>query len=197
MLATFINLVDRILQILRLRESRKDRRFEKLWKPTFEDLRGVHSNYLQILMDCLVAFEEIDAFQDIVETQQRLADMRNTLSGSRLEFESIRGQLLAFIKQAQKYGYNDSEEKFIQSLVHYFPSIANRTLSTAASETLTLLEALNEVLTSDEYEPQYFSDSVSDVSLKMEKTLRKMRLSWDSVCDSYSVLQHENSRLDL
>jgi len=197
MIDTLLNLVDRVLQLLRLRESRKDRLFSKLWQPTFEELRNVHTDYLEILEACSNALEVIAVSPENWETQRQIKDVINTLRKARLKYEPVRRQLLAIINEAQKYGYDDIEEKYLSSLVNYFPSISNRRLSTAAADSLTLLEALSEVLTSNEYEVRFFSDSVHNVSLEIKGALAKMRVSWDMVCNSYSALQHKYSRLDV
>jgi hypothetical protein len=180
-----------------LRESRKDRLFNKLWQPTFEELRNVHTDYIEMLEACLDDLEVIADAPGNGETQRQLKDVTRALRTGRLKYEPVRRHLLAILDEAQNYGYNDIEEEYLSSLIHYFPSISNRRLTTAASESLTLLEALNEVLTSNEYEPKYFSDSLKNTYVEMKGALRKMRKSWDRVCKSYSRLQHENSRLDV
>lgn len=197
MIGTFLNLIDKVLQLLRLRDSRKDKRFNKIWQPVFEDLRKIHTDYLEILETCSNALNEIASSPEGEETRRQVKDVISILRKARLKFEPVRRQLLAIINETQKFGFDDTEEKYLSSLTHYFPSMSNRKLSTAASETLTLLEALNEVLTSNEYEPRFVSDSIHNTNLEISGALAKMRRSWDKVCASYSVLQHENSRLDV
>jgi hypothetical protein len=113
--------MDRVIELSRIREKRFKTRFEEIHKPTFEDLKSVHSDYL-------LMFTELDQLLRAGRRQPMIVpDVLNSgieiLSNKRVVFEPVREKLLAFMDtfddpQWQK-PLSETEMLFIDSVREY------------------------------------------------------------------------------
>jgi hypothetical protein len=193
MIDTLIQVLDRLIQLLRVRGKRRVRRFQEIWEPTFRELREVHGDYLAMFQTCKQDLVRIMRSESDVPRVRGLEEIANELRRRRLEFEPVRRQLIALINHTQNLDLDDVTREFLEAILWYFPTGADRRVPTWAAETLARLEALTMSVENEEGAESLLSPSIDSVLGYLSGTMRHQREAWERVAAAYAVLQTQNA----
>jgi hypothetical protein len=193
MIDTLIQILDRLIQLLRVRGKRRARRFQELWEPTFRELRDVHGDYLAMFQACKQNLVRIKNNESDGVPVRGLEEIASELRRRRLEFEPVRRQLIALINHTQNLELDDGAHEFLNAILWYFPTGANRSVPTWATETIARLEALLMSVENVEGAKSLLRPSIDSTLDYVSDTMRHQRRAWDRVAAAYAVLQAQSA----
>jgi hypothetical protein len=184
--------IDRVIELVKIRERRHESRFKEIHQPTFEDLKVVHSDYLMMYteLDQLLRFGR----RCPAETDSVLTSAIDFLAKKRIVFEPVRAKLQAFLDTL----YDDqSLQQLSETEVAFVLSIRNYLLANQQplwgecyglpSSSTSLLNVM--------YRAQLKDDWHYDIELLCEQLAlicNRLRDEWKAVSVCYLKL-----RLDL
>lgn len=132
-----LDLLDRFIELTRVRNKRRKAIFEEIIRPTFGEIEKIHSDYLSTFTSCLQMVEDQDAIGKIITT---IEDKRRPLL-------PVRQKVQALVKayspaRSNERPYEMEETLFIEAVAKYFG--LTHTWGTLQSETLDILRSLEE-----------------------------------------------------
>jgi hypothetical protein len=86
MIDTLVKIVEKLTQLIKYRKELREKQFEKLITPLYEDLQIVHSDYLKLLTEVLVA----------IQNDSKIEEIAKLLMTKRIEKESLRKNIIDF-----------------------------------------------------------------------------------------------------
>jgi len=113
-----LKITDRLIELVKYREEKSRRIFDKLIEPIFNDLLLIHKDYLEM-------FEEVRRMlpgekDGRKKTQKKLTRTCEYLQQKRLAFEPVRQKLQATFKQLPPEAEKDNKkEAFIRAVANY------------------------------------------------------------------------------
>lgn len=190
MIDLLLKAIDRLIDLRKIKGKRLQARYEEIYKPSFEELQSVHSDYLNM-------FTELDS---------RLRNLDPRLGGNdpvavealeyirirRTALLPIRMKLLAFqrLVEGERGKKLPSEERaFLQSVLKYFFVSGISRRNTAAT---TVIEKLQSAISSRVHLPgeEFFPiESVEDVQNECRKSIAKLESSWAVSTERFNELR--------
>lgn len=193
MINALLNILDRLIQLLTLRDRRGARLFTELWEPTFNELLQVHRDYIELFEETGLRLSELDDrmiinthIQDGSEELEFIIDM---LRKRKREFEPVRRKLIALIETLDKVEFDELSAAFVQALAWYFPVGMPRSRSTAASEMQTRMEALAAAINDQSVDKMLDQMTVRDMVNYVRQVINAHRTAWSRVCEAYAPLR--------
>jgi hypothetical protein len=97
MIDILLKTLDRIIDLLRIREKRIQKRFDQIWKPTYSDLQSVHADYYSMFAEVYsIARSGKKKGKDIFA--DRLHKAIEFIKQKRIAFSPIRQKLEALLQ---------------------------------------------------------------------------------------------------
>ena len=116
MIDGLVKIVDRLIELVKYREEKSRRIFEKLIEPVFNDLVVIHKDYLAMFVE---VSSLIPSDGDGTKKQKKkLSEALRYLSKKRIEFETTRIKLRA-ISQSFKNTKTNEKDEFVRAVVSY------------------------------------------------------------------------------
>jgi hypothetical protein len=184
MVDTLVKLLEKSIELLKLRKDARSRAFDVLVSPTFEGLNAVHKDYLRLFDSC---YRQLKDGADLgVVAKQLVSD--------RLEQEAVRRSLLAFMR-------SHSEDPHLQRYSCFFDAVGrylhHASLSAHDTRSMMLLhetehwaeqEKGSEFLIHGSHPVLSAPDPRSLLLGVTERFLHDIRRSWDVVAGEYAKL---------
>jgi hypothetical protein len=145
MIELFLKAIDRVIDLLRIREKRAVNRYEEIYKPSFAELQSVHSDYVAMLTEFAIRVKKIP--DGATEADETAKDAMEFLRQRRTALSAVREKLWAFKSlledDDQAKDLPELEREFLWSLVSYFEAteiIQDTKNTTYATDLLDKLE---------------------------------------------------------
>jgi hypothetical protein len=117
-LAGLGKITDRLIELVKYREEKSRRIFDKLIEPIFNDLLLIHKDYLEMFEQVLRMLPDKDDGRKKVEKSLKRAQAY--LEEKRRTFEPIRVKLRAMVRELPKRPEKDNKkEAFVRSVADY------------------------------------------------------------------------------
>jgi hypothetical protein len=111
MLDTFLKLIDRLIQLAKLRTDRRKNVFSEIYKPLFAEMEKIHLDYITTFSACLRQIDDEAFIRNIIAT---IDEKRIPLLPAR---EKVKSYVTA-MRPAD--GHETPELTFAKSIAHYF-----------------------------------------------------------------------------
>jgi hypothetical protein len=127
-----LSVIDRIIDLLRIREDRFDRRVRDIHKPILDDFRAVHTDYVSMFNHVVRILDgRADNKSNAPKlsskiwnpSHNRAAKAADYLRNRRESFQVIRQRLRNVPNQVDLRQYTDQEKIFLSHVYSYFPSM--------------------------------------------------------------------------
>jgi len=160
MLDLFLKLIDRLIDLKRLRGRRDAKTFDTMVQPVFADLTRIHQTYLEAFTNCLDALRR---------PESTTAEVARDLLAEGIKCEAQRRRVVVLAGELETRCEPAEMRRFFASVRAYFFRSGVR-LGTHFSETLALTERGSKPI----------------VVEAVEATLEHIRTHWESVCRDYA-----------
>ncbi len=186
MIELLLKLLDKLGQLQELRIARKRKAFKELAEPLFNELQGVHRDYLMNFSEAraLVESSPDDLRSCIMYLKKRSA-----------EFDPVRDKLVAFSKTIQTQHDAIEMDGFLSAIARYFPTGNIEGLedtifhngSTAYTNLISELERMQNVsrLSVSRWDRRPMSPETT-IAAFMDHLQEK----WEYVCEAFAKLKH-------
>lgn len=113
--------IDRLIDLLKIREKRLQERFDQIWKPTYSDLQSVHSDYYSM-------FQTVNSFfaaasNDPIQQEDAYEKAISFLKEKRVAFAPVRQKLVALQEMTSDESFmkvlTDRESEFLFGVQKY------------------------------------------------------------------------------
>ena len=189
MIEVLLKILDRLIELRKYKAERLQKTFQDILSPLFNDLLGVHGNYIEM-------FEEVErqlaAIPDFYSEsgRMRLLEIASSLQKRRLEFEPVRVKLIAIARELEPTIAGPGKEMepveardFVASVLQYFPRAKFVAITTRSSG---LLRALREKAAITPLQIEHSGSSLRHI---VEHTIADCRERWSIVCECFAKLQ--------
>jgi len=124
-LKSLIDVIDRFIQLIGVRDSKAQQRFGEIIEPIFDDLSLIHSDYH--VMFCKVN-SMLPPADEIAHLRQedisRAIEAATWLSENRLKLLNVRAKTRILASEAAKSSFSKQEREFLTELVGYFEDVS-------------------------------------------------------------------------
>ena len=134
MLIELLQVVDRLILLVRGRLDRRKQLFEQVFKGVFDDLLLVHGDYLTMFA-AVQKLAIADGSASLENAQDALRDMR-------IRFAPVRERLQQFAAAFDASSLPPEELAFLHTVIWYFPNGVIARNSTSATQILVAVEEL-------------------------------------------------------
>nr|MDU9046218.1 hypothetical protein [Candidatus Electrothrix aestuarii] len=203
MIDALIDVTDRIIELVRIEDERMKARYEEIYKPSFEELRAVHSDYLKMFTELEWKVRKIDPDLPGNDPQGTGSptEALEYLHMRRIELLPIREKLSAIetlLDGKQGTKLPETERRFLQSLANYFVVGGlsdSRSYCSRASILLEHLEntidrqvvAAESIAQGREVDPNV--STLSDVRKECKTAMKELGKAWYEIVDRFNVLR--------
>jgi hypothetical protein len=181
---SFLDLIDRLIQLCRYRTERERRAFDALLQPLFLDLQTVSADYERFLTTVheKLPFQWEHAEADYIK---RLREAGALLTAARIELAPVRARVRSLASELSSLDLPPALSAFARSVLAFFPTgeYSDSSPASNVSPSLRLLEELDAQLLGNP------GCDVKTTSLALLKTQRRL---WSDVCDAFSRVQLKN-----
>ncbi len=184
MVDLLLKAIDRMIDLLRIREKRMQKRFDQIWKPTYNDLQLVHTDYYSMFQTVYrLAFEGIGKDNEV--KSERLDKAIQFVKQQRVAFAPIRQKLSALreLQSDEKLLNTLSEEErgFLFQVTSY---IRGKSLpDVVGTRSADLQEELRRMARMDETVAERM------VLCELDKCIEHLGEDWIEVSKSFNALQ--------
>jgi hypothetical protein len=173
MIDILLKILDRLIQLVKLRKERKEKIFKELVLPIFDDLLLVQRDYIKM-------FEK--ASDDILNGIELTKIIRN-LEYDRLKFEPVRTKLYFLANEFLGSEISSDIDYFIDSVIKYFPvgdiewpSLCKQSMRDFSWATSLILELKFHFIALPE----------DDKQRCISRFITYQRQRWEMVCDAFA-----------
>lgn len=109
----FIDLIDRVIQLSKIKDARRKNVFAEIYKPLFGEMEKIHIDYVSALHSCLRH----------IDSDQYLVCIVNTIGEKRVKFAPAREKVRIFAQSSLQSDHGDGdspEQEFARSIAAYF-----------------------------------------------------------------------------
>lgn len=181
MVDLLLKAIDRMIDLLRIREKRMQKRFDQIWKPTYNDLQLVHTDYYSMFQTVYrLVSEGIEKDKD----SESLDKAIQFIKLRRVAFAPIR-QKLSALRELQMderllATLNEEERRFLSEVTSY---IRIKSLpDVVGTRSADLQEELSRIARMDE--------TVAErVLCQLDERIEHLGEDWIEVSKSFNALQ--------
>jgi 3',5'-cyclic AMP phosphodiesterase CpdA len=182
---SLLRTLERLIRPESYRTARRQRVFETVFEPSFEDLRKVHSDYINMFY---AVQKQIPPY--FMQNDPRYADQLKAaveqLREMRIKFSPIRVELRKLAEKLRLQDLDPLARDFAEALLNYFPDgalrdpLERRDAGWWASASTSLMERI--------YESSWAPEKQNPAEL-VQVTIATLETAWRSVCDAYQALR--------
>ena len=186
MLEAFLEILDRLISLRKIRTDRRKELFGQIIEPVFNELLLVHGDYLAM-------FQEVH--REIEKTLKKpkkhsigLESLKNTLKEKRIQFEPIRFKLREFAKVLAEQKLQQEEKEFLNAVLQYFPI---GTFKIHFSSSTHIVQKIEEYLDGGPANSSEFDDfdKLYYLSKEVQRTIDRHKEAWSDVCVTFAKLK--------
>lgn len=174
--------IDYCVKLLERREKGVRDRFDRVYKPLFEALGQINTDYgamfFAIQRQFPTSIERLEPSypSEVAEACEKLRELRQS-------FQSIRDQSAAMAKGIESQTeLSGLERQFLNAVLRYLP---NGELMESDASNETNRDRTRSTLLLDELYAS-MTDKDVDVRVLLDSTMSNLRLSWKEVCTAYA-----------
>ena len=182
MLDSALKVINKLIQLLQIRELRRKERFDKFVQPLFSDLSTIHDNYQKFLGNVVIRLKN---------NPKSIVKIVNSLRKHREDYSHLRHTTRIISKEFAKKFEDDPISEFIFAVSNYFPDGDLKTDPSASTQILELFsgwdggrELMNQHGETVKDPIQYFISTI-------ETHLMLQNYNWKTVCERYAKLKSE------
>ena len=185
MLDMLLKALDRIIDLLRIREKRMQRRFDQIWKPTYNDLQLVHADYYSMFQTVYSFVSQGIKKEEEGGSRECWDKAIQFIKQQRVAFAPIR-QKLAALRQLEKDEklldiLTEEERHFLSEVTSY---IRIKSLpDVVGTRSADLQQELERMAGMDETVAERI------VLVELEKRIEHLGEDWIDVSKSFNALQ--------
>lgn len=172
--------LEKLTDLLKHRESRREKRFTTLVVPVYNDLEKIHADYLAMFASC----------KQLIASGASLDNVAVELMGKRLHCEPVRRAIMTICESLSADSKHKDFREFFSNVLRYFENGSLRGGTTPAN---MLLHAMQHWVADQNgrailraWRSQTLGDPREVVTEVIESTLERIRRGWDQVALSYS-----------
>jgi hypothetical protein len=201
MIELLLKAIDRLIDLVRVREKRTRFRYDEIYKPAFAELQSVHTDYISMFHGFAAALKAIPDGATASDKHAQAA--LDFLRERRIALSPVRQKLMTFrslVDGDDAVDLPKVEKDFLWSLVVYFQStVAEEEVpSTLATDLLDKLEiALTppRLLAAPSGPPKEYREfSLSEVRDSCDGVIRRLERSWSKATTDFNKLRFEVTR---
>jgi hypothetical protein len=191
MIELLLKAIDRLIDLVRVREKRTRFRYDEIYKPAFAELQSVHTDYISMFHGFAVALKAIPDGATASDKHAQAA--LDFLRERRIALSPVRQKLMTFhslVDGDDALDLPKVEKDFLWSLVVYFESTVaeEEKPSTAATD---LLDKLEIALTPPRTPEEDGEFSLSEVRDSCDGVIRELERSWSKATTDFNKLRFE------
>lgn len=183
MLEVLLRLLDKIKELLELRDKRQERIFDRLIEPTYNELQLIHQDYLEMLHQLGSLIPSDSDEWDVCET--KTAQALELLRTRRVRFEAVREKLRACrdVIYSRKVSLHEDINSFLRAVLAYLYYGAEEDDPWPVSSVhRTWINTL-------EHERFYMHSELEKIRLSYNRSVKHVREKWEDVSSVFSALR--------
>jgi hypothetical protein len=188
MISDLLNLVDRVIQLFEYRNKQFETLYEKLLKPTFDDLLLIHADYIKMFEETrkLLPSGLSDDTTDPLSYMSSLSRPAEFLRVKRRELEPVRRKLKVLAERLEKEENLDKDVRaYVESLVSYFM----QSVPEQGTASVGLLNEIENLVSRGLSASQSLNDEWQSVDRQLHDLLSAHRNRYARLCESFAQLQ--------
>ncbi len=181
MLDALLKLLEKLIELVKLRKEAEERAVDHLVTPIFTDLKAIHEDYLSFLEACRRSLSEgVD-----------IAEIAKQLMSDRLEQEALRRSIRAFV---QSYQMNSRLSRYASFFREVHIYLQGHDLGGHSSAGEGILKALEDGIREEQKNKLLLHADMRQPGLRQALiqltgwSLENLRKRWSSVCHEYAII---------
>jgi hypothetical protein len=175
----FLSLLDRIINLVKQREIKKQQFFDKIIEPLFKELEPVVEDYFNLFRESLQMVRNSHNYDDLNNAVEKIRRNRNHLLQTRIKVREMADTIKNEVKDEKVVNFANDILKFFNSSKAEVP-VDPKFISLGAR----LLELCDYVMTE--------KLSGDQLIIFLENELKNLESSWEAISKSHAMLRLEN-----